>query len=94
MRRQQQELLERAPYPETMPALTGLRVGSDGNVWVEEPRRPGDERGSLWTVFMPDGRVRASVRVPTASPSTRSGEIGCWGWPSMPTTWSTCGFTG
>lgn len=62
--RQRDQLLEEAPYPETMPPLTGLEVDAEGNLWVEEPRKPGSEQGSLWTVLSPEGVARGTVRLP------------------------------
>jgi hypothetical protein len=58
------KLLEDAPVPATMPPLTALEVDSAGNLWVQEPRKPGDAGESVWTVLAPDGRVRGAVRVP------------------------------
>lgn len=62
--RQRDQLLDEAPYPETMPPLTALEVDAEGNLWVEEPRKPGSEQGSLWTVLSPQGVVRGTVRLP------------------------------
>lgn len=59
------ELLSRAPYPKTMPAFAGLTADTEGNVWVQETRRPGEWKGSArWTVFASSGSVVASVRTP------------------------------
>lgn len=62
--------LEGVPAPSSLPAYTGLIVGEDGSTWarhfqeglVEGVREVQTER---WTVFEPDGRVRAVVRLPT-----------------------------
>jgi len=62
--RQQDELLRKAPYPRTMPAYTALQADPGGNLWLEQPRRPGRESDAVWTVVAPDGRVRGRVRVP------------------------------
>jgi hypothetical protein len=61
---QQEKLLDEAPYPATMPSFTGLEADSEGNLWVQEAAKPGPTQGSHWTVLAPDGRVRATVRVP------------------------------
>jgi hypothetical protein len=61
---QSAKLLEDAPVPATMPPLTALEVDSVGNLWVQDPQKPGDTRGSLWTVLGPDGRAQGTVRVP------------------------------
>ncbi|HEX8431789.1 MAG TPA: hypothetical protein VF625_10890 [Longimicrobium sp.] len=65
LRRQQEKALDDAPYPKRMAPLTGLAADADGNLWVEEARRPGDERGSKWTVFAPDGTTRGTVTIPS-----------------------------
>lgn len=62
--RQQDELLRKAPYPRTMPPYTALQADPGGNLWMEQPRRPGNDSDAVWTVVAPDGRVRGSVRVP------------------------------
>ncbi|MEW5926167.1 MAG: hypothetical protein AB1941_01650 [Gemmatimonadota bacterium] len=62
--RQRDQLLDEAPYPETMPPLTALEVDAEGNLWAEEPRKPGSEQGSLWTVLSPQGVARGTVRLP------------------------------
>jgi hypothetical protein len=62
--RQQERLLATAPYPKTMPALTGILSDVEGSLWVQEPQKPGDDAGSLWTVFSPDGEARGTVRLP------------------------------
>jgi hypothetical protein len=64
LRRSQEEMLENAPYPAAMPAYTGLKVDPEGNLWAEEPLRPGDARGSEWSVISGEGRVRGTVRMP------------------------------
>jgi hypothetical protein len=51
------------PVPETMPAYEALLVDAEGNLWVEEYRRPGDER-PRWTVFDPDGVMLGVVEFP------------------------------
>ncbi len=58
------KLLEDAPVPATMPAMTALEVDSAGNLWVQEPQKPGDAGGSAWTLIAPDGHVRGMVRLP------------------------------
>jgi hypothetical protein len=59
------ELLSRAPYPKTMPAFAGLTADAEGDVWVQETRRPGEwKEGARWTVFGPSGGVVATVRTP------------------------------
>lgn len=62
--RQLDALLDAAPYPAQMPALAGVEVDADGNVWVQETRRPGADGGETWTVHAPDGAARGTVEVP------------------------------
>jgi hypothetical protein len=64
LRRQQEKALDDAPYPDHMAPLTGLAADEEGNLWVEEARRPGGDRGSEWTVFAPDGAARGTVTLP------------------------------
>lgn len=63
--RRQAELrrLAAAPFPETWPAFADLRADEDGNLWVEEFRRSGDEQ-PRWTVFNSDGRILGVVSTP------------------------------
>jgi hypothetical protein len=51
------------PFPETMPAYQRLVVDAQGNLWVEEYRRPGDEQ-PRWTVFDPEGVMLGVVETP------------------------------
>lgn len=62
--RRQAELLDAAPYPDAMPALAGLEVDTEGNVWVQESRRPGTDAPQTWTVFAPNGSIRGTVQLP------------------------------
>lgn len=56
-------LLERMPFPSTMPAHGSLVVDKAGNLWVEEYRRPGD-RQPRWRVFDGDGILLGTVETP------------------------------
>lgn len=58
-----QTMFERMPFPGTMPAYGEFRVDADGNLWVEEVRRPGDDQ-PRWKVFDPDGRYLGAVETP------------------------------
>lgn len=64
-KRQLERLLAAAPYPKTMPALAKIAPDADGNLWVQDPQKPGDENGTFWTVFSPGGQARGTVRLPT-----------------------------
>jgi hypothetical protein len=63
-KRQQERLLAAAPFPKTMPAFTGIKPDAEGNLWVQDPQKPGDETGALWIVFSPDLEARGTVRLP------------------------------
>lgn len=52
------------PFPETMPAYQDVLVDADGNLWVQEYRKPGASRPS-WTVFDSDGVMLGVVETPT-----------------------------
>jgi hypothetical protein len=62
-RRVIQSLLADVPFPETMPAYSDLRVDSEGYLWVENYRRPGEDRPH-WTVFNHTGRRLGLVEMP------------------------------
>jgi hypothetical protein len=64
LRRQQAELLKRAPYPSQKPAITALRSDSAGNLWAESPVSGGAGLATEWRVISPGGPVIGSVRLP------------------------------
>lgn len=72
-RRREQALLEAAPYPESMPAVAGVKVDAEGSVWVQDTQRPASGAPQTWTVFGPDGILRGAVQLP---PGLRVTEIG------------------
>lgn len=72
LRRQQEQMLEQAPYPSQMPPFADLKVDADGNLWTRASSPPAAGEAH-WTVFSPDGRARGVVVAP-ASLSIR--EIG------------------
>jgi hypothetical protein len=51
------------PYPDHMPAYQHLIVDAQGNLWVEEYRRPTDTR-PVWTVFDSTGQMLGAVTMP------------------------------
>ncbi|NIM51888.1 MAG: hypothetical protein GTN78_05300 [Gemmatimonadales bacterium] len=55
--------LERLPYPETMPAYGTIKIDSEGNLWVAEYRRPGDDQ-PRWMVFDASHRMLGIVETP------------------------------
>ena len=62
-RQRTEEALQEMKVPETMPAFSGIRADTDGNVWVQEYRAEGEQH-TRWTVFDPQGRVMARVNGP------------------------------
>ncbi|MGD8239592.1 MAG: 6-bladed beta-propeller [Armatimonadota bacterium] len=57
------EAQEKVPAAETMPAYRSFRADSDGNLWVEEYRRPSDYV-PRWSVFDPEGHFLGTVTGP------------------------------
>jgi len=64
--------LDNLPYPETMPAYGTIEVDAEGNIWVADYRRPGDQTPQ-WTVFNPEHRMLGTVQTP---PGFRIHQIG------------------
>lgn len=62
-RRVIESLLVGIPFPETTPAYAKLCIDSQGYLWVEDYRKPGDER-PWWTVFDPDGLMLGRIEFP------------------------------
>jgi hypothetical protein len=55
--------LRELPMPPALPAFQRIEADSDGNLWVQRFRRPG-ETSMQWLIFDPDGVWLGSVRVP------------------------------
>ncbi len=58
-----ERLLAHMPFPETMPAYDEFMVDSEGNLWVDEYRRLGDDQ-PRWKVFDPQGALLGVVETP------------------------------
>jgi hypothetical protein len=58
-------LLDAMPRYSTLPAFRSLRLDRDGALWVEESRRPEDDRAA-WQVFDRDGLLVGRVQSPAA----------------------------
>lgn len=58
------DMIDAMPVPEAMPVFEELRVDREGNLWVADYRRPGDDRPPFWTVFDADGRMVGDVETP------------------------------
>ena len=53
------------PYPSHFPAYSKALVTGEGFVWIERFRKPYTEQPFHWKVFTPDGRLLATVDVPS-----------------------------
>jgi len=62
-RRMIENLLADVPFPKTMPAYGNIIVDVEGNLWVEEYRRPWEDQ-PRWTVFNREGGLLGVVRTP------------------------------
>ncbi len=72
-RRQVYEAMyEHMPFPEWMPAYGEFEVDAEGDLWVGEYRKPGDDQ-PRWQVLSPDGVFLGVVETP---PRFRIFEIG------------------
>ncbi|MGD2215342.1 MAG: 6-bladed beta-propeller [Gemmatimonadales bacterium] len=58
-----QRMYARMPWPDVMPAYDEFITDGEGNLWVAEYRRPGDDQ-PRWTVFAPDGTMLGVVETP------------------------------
>jgi len=61
-RQEVERLVADIPFPETMPLFSELRVDAEGNLWVEEYRRPGD-RQPRWTIFDSTGQMLGTIEI-------------------------------
>lgn len=61
-RKQQEQVLDEVPYPETYPAFSALRVDAAGNAWIADYTPPGRPRP--WSIFDPAGHLLGTVRTP------------------------------
>jgi len=62
-RPRERHMLDEMPFPETMPAYSDIRADPEGNLWVADYRRPGDDQ-PRWNVFDSDGRWLGTVEGP------------------------------
>jgi hypothetical protein len=62
-RRAWQQLIDDAPYPDSIPAYRRIRVDREGALWVQEYDLPGDSTFA-WHVFHPDGRWLTRIETP------------------------------
>jgi hypothetical protein len=62
-RRRLETMLREMPFPATMPAYSGFAIDAEGNLWVNEYRRPGDDQ-PRWSVFDAEGRWLGQLALP------------------------------
>jgi hypothetical protein len=62
-RREIERVYTGLPFPEKLPAYREVSADADGNLWVEDHRRPGDDQ-PRWTVFDPAGEMLGVVEMP------------------------------
>jgi hypothetical protein len=63
IRSAQEAVLEEIPFPESFPAFKGLRLDSDGNLWVRDYPLPGTAASS-YMVFDGKGHLLGPVHLP------------------------------
>ena len=63
IRSAQEAVLEEIPFPESFPAFKGLRVDSEGNLWVRDYPVPGTNLSS-YSVFDATGHLLGPVHLP------------------------------
>lgn len=66
------DAMDAMPRYDTYPAFAGLRLDREGRLWVEESRRPDDDR-SVWQVFDREGLLIGRLRAPEGLRITDSG---------------------
>lgn len=64
-RKETEQILAEAPFPETSPLFGDMAVDPDGNVWVQAHPRPGQET-TPWAVLGRDGRILGEIALPSA----------------------------
>lgn len=72
-RRSLRKMYGEMPFGESVPAYTDLLVDAAGNLWVEEPRLPGDS-ARTWTVFDSTGARLGPVDMPARFALLAAGE--------------------
>ena len=58
-----EKMFEDMPFPDDMPAYGQFLADSEGNLWIGETRRPGDDQ-PRWKVFDPQGALLGTVETP------------------------------
>jgi hypothetical protein len=59
-----ERMLAEMPVPETMPTFDRILVDEEGTAWVRAWQPVWESDSATWTVFDPEGRVAAEVRMP------------------------------
>jgi hypothetical protein len=80
LRPEVQRAVDAMPHYATFPAFADVRLDRDGELWVEESRRPGDDQ-PVWQVFDRDGVLIGRVETPVGLAITDIGAdylVGVW----------------
>ncbi len=52
------------PIADMMPSMNGIRIGTDGRLWVRQFQPPADTTARKWIAFARDGRFDCALRAP------------------------------
>lgn len=52
------------PIAKVMPSMNGIRIGTDGRIWVRQFQPPADTTARKWIAFTRDGRFDCALRAP------------------------------
>ena len=53
------------PYPDELPPYVALNADRAGRLWIGESRLPREwEHPATWWVYLPDGRLTATIQLP------------------------------
>ena len=52
------------PIADVMPAMNGIRLGTDGRIWIREYQTPADTSARRWIGFTREGRFDCQLRTP------------------------------
>jgi len=55
------------PVAELMPSMNGIRLGTDGRIWIREFKPPADTSARQWVAFTREGRFDCRLSTPAFS---------------------------
>lgn len=59
-----EEMTRSIPAAERFPTTSGLKIATNGEIWVQRYGRPGEPRDAVYLVFTPEGELSRRVRLP------------------------------